>query len=177
MLNAIEVTIPNGDITRCFDSRGAEYQVPSYVAANPRNLLPEPVPVDESEDEDSEAAQMRREAKGKGVEDPADLTTVSILRSDTDKRQIVNVSKKDSCRLILKKTLEQSHFPPEYDNIRMFYQGREITREGAKLFEDLGAKEGVLLQLYLMKHPGPTKASRTIAGNLAVGGVPSESPL
>ncbi len=152
LLDAMEITVPSGDMTRgCYDKKGAEYRVPNYVASDPTNLA-EPDSEDKSEDESgTEAAELRREAKGKGIEDPADIMTIVAKRVDLGEHKLkIDINKNDSCRMIIRKMEEQATLAPN-QRIRIFYGGKEL-KDGQNL-EAHGFKLGdVILSMVFTDH-------------------------
>jgi hypothetical protein len=137
ILEAAEITIPTGELTGgLYDKFGNHYRLPAYVASDPTNLGPpndatNPGASVEGEEglgsnetpETEEAAQIRREAKGKAVED---LMIIEVKRSDlAEKRHQININKLDSCRVIARKVEEQTQLNPS-KTIRLYYRGKKL---------------------------------------------------
>lgn len=136
ILDAAGITIPSGDLAvgGSFDPFGHRYLMDEHIVSDPTNIsvaLPTADDEDKTGDEGSEEADeeeiiRRREEKGKGVLNEADLMVILAKLSDRDNAPLkVTVSKQDSVRLVSRKILEASGLEPPH-HIRIFYMGRHL---------------------------------------------------
>lgn len=152
ILDAAEITLPSGEMTAgCYDRFGNHYRLPAYVVSDPINMASPPDPAnpiegadadDNEEVETEEEAQIRREAKGKAVED---LLVIDIKRSDlAEKRHKIKINRGDSCRTVARKIEEQTQLNST-KTIRLYYRGKKmdeslsLSANGWKTGDTIGA--------------------------------------
>ncbi|KUJ07948.1 uncharacterized protein LY89DRAFT_630357 [Mollisia scopiformis] len=149
ILDAAGITIPSGDLAGgVYDAFGNHYSLPEHIVANPANLTVAP-PADDDDDKtgdegseiaDEETIIRRREEKGKGVLNEADLVEIRAKLSDRESQPLrIIISKQDSVRLVMQKLFDASDLQsPRY--IKIAYMGK-ILKEGQTL-QAQGWKEG-----------------------------------
>jgi len=121
ILEAAEITVPNGDLTkRVYDRFGASYDLPRHIVSDPQNLAPSPEPSiqpggagggsneeGESEELDEDEILRRREEKGKDVLNEADLVDVRVRFSNPQPDKVVRVGQDVSVRLVVRQIVDE----------------------------------------------------------------------
>jgi len=141
ILDAAGITIPSGDLVGgAYDPFGNHYSLPEPIVSDPTNMAVAPASNDDGDktgDEGSEAPDeeeivRRREEKGKGVMNEADLMEIGAKLSDRDSRPLkISISKQDSVRLVSQKLLDASGLQPP-KHIKIAYMGK-ILKENQTL--------------------------------------------
>jgi len=149
ILDAAGITIPSGDLAGgAYDPFGNHYSLPESIVSDPTNMAVAP-PGNEDDDKmgdegsevaDEEEIIRRREEKGKGVVNEADLIEIGAKLSDRDSLPLkVTISKQDSVRLVIQKLFEASGLQ-EPHHIKIAYMGK-ILNQGQTL-QAQGWKQG-----------------------------------
>lgn len=118
ILDAAGITLPSGDLVGgAYDPFGNHYSLPEPIVSDPTNMAATPPTNDNDDktgDEGSEAPDeeeiiRRREEKGKGVLNEADLTQIRAKLSDRDSLPLtITISRQDSVRLVIQKLFDAS---------------------------------------------------------------------
>lgn len=127
ILDAADITLPTGDLANgAYDAFGAAYGMPEWVVADPENIVKEEIDIDAdkgaegSEGIDEVEVERRREEKGKAVIAASDMLTVRARLSVKGGADVVvNIGKKDSVRLLMKRIVEEAEvrYPVLYDAV------------------------------------------------------------
>jgi len=147
ILDAADITLPTGDLANgAYDAFGAAYGMPEWVVADPENIVEEEIDIDAdkgaegSEGIDEVEVERRREEKGKAVIAASDMLTVRARLSVKGGADVVvNIGKKDSVRLLMKRIVDEAELPPSR-RIKIVYLGF-LLKENETLFAQ-GWKEG-----------------------------------
>ncbi|KAE8452397.1 hypothetical protein EG329_001097 [Mollisiaceae sp. DMI_Dod_QoI] len=152
IMDAAGITIPSGDLVGgAYDSFGNHYSLPEPIVSDPTNMADPPLvneDDDKTGDEGSEAADeeeitRRREEKGKGVLNEADLMVIRAKLSDRDSLPLkITISKQDSIRFVVQKLFDASDLQPPH-HIRIAYMGKMLKE--SQTLQAQGWKDGDVL--------------------------------
>ena len=159
LLEAADVRVPNGDLSVCFDSLGALYQIPRWVYSTPSNVL--------SEEEAASAARLTRKEHSGAVVSLQLVLRLSPSSSTTEQDVALAARSSDRVRE-LKERLHAKLASGECDvapdagagkvNVwrdrglepkrqRVIFRGRELDAE--QHLQEIGIEDGSVLQVFV----------------------------
>lgn len=135
ILTGVEISIPNGTLTQCYDTLGNHYAIPKYCLSAPTNIIQAEKTVDESLESP--------DAGGDGEESQSLINAVEIkLRLSTMKDVKVQISAKSAVRDLKKKLYQQEGIEPQ--KVRLLFSGRVLKDDDC--IEDLKIPKGFIIQ-------------------------------
>mmetsp|Transcript_38511 Transcript_38511/g.39196 ORF Transcript_38511/g.39196 Transcript_38511/m.39196 type:complete len:236 (+) Transcript_38511:156-863(+) len=146
IVDASNITTPNGNLELCYDERGYEYKVPLYCYANPTEVVASTVQLDVIKKTPPKTPIVEKPLHLKIRVNPGDYN----LQIDTSTTESIAQLKKQ----ILDQTCKESSTIPicEESRQRIMFLGKEL--QNTQLLGDIGIDEARVVQVFLRPKKG-----------------------